>query len=171
MFIIRQIFPHNLQKRRQDLEDANSWLATAETLPKLILAFLLLILPFLVSNSPFSEWADWLWWVKGWMPVWVGVLALLYFSVGLIVAPRQLTGASIEAMSRATDEQELVSAPQPVEMPCPFPLQALENDNQEVKAVIMTLWQQLRCRITKVQLYHFPSLRFIPRSSSRDSLA
>ncbi len=171
MFIIRQIVPHNLQKRRQDFEDANSWLATAEILPKLILAFLLLVLPFLVSNTPFSEWTDWLWWVKGWMPVWVGVLALLYFSIGLMVAPRQLTGASIEAMAQASDEQELVPAPQPVEIPCPFPLPALENNNQEVKAVITTLWQQLRCRVTKLQLYHCPSLHFIPRFSSRDSLA
>jgi len=171
MLIIRQIVPHNLQKRRQDLEDAHSWLATAETLPKLALAFLLFVLPFLVSNTPFSEWTDWLWWIKGWMPVWVGVLALLYFSIGLIVAPRQLTGASIEAMAQATDEQELVPIPQPVEMPCPFPLQALESDNQEVEAAIVTLWQHLRCRITKLPLHHFPSIRFIPRSSSRDSLA
>lgn len=171
MLIIRQIVPHNLQKRRQDLEDAHSWLATAETLPKLILAFLLFVLPFLVSNTPFSEWTDWLWWVKGWMPVWVGFLALLYFSIGLIVTPRQLTGASVEAMAQATDEQELVPAPQPVEMPCPFPLPAAENDNQEVRAVTTALWQRLRCRISILQLDHFPSLRFIPRSSSRDSLA
>ncbi|MCC6604535.1 MAG: hypothetical protein IT327_15100 [Anaerolineae bacterium] len=171
MFIIRQIFPHNLQKRRQDLEDANSWLAKAETLPKLVLIFLLLVLPFLVDNTPFTEWANLLWWVKGWMPVWVGVLALLYFSIGLVTGPRQLTGASIEAIAQASDEQELVPAPQPVEMPCPFPPPASESNNQEVRAVTTTLWQQLRCRITKLQLHHFPSLRFIPPAFSRDSLA
>lgn len=170
MFIIRQIVPHNLQKRRQDLEDANSWLATAEILPKLVLAFLLLVLPFLVGNTPFTEWADLLWWVKGWTPVWVGVLALLYFSIGLVVAPKQLTGASVEAIAQASDEHELVPSPQPVEMPCPFTLPASETDIREVKAVTTTLWQQLRCLITKLQLHHFPSLCFIPPAFSRDSL-
>ncbi len=171
MLIILQSFPHNLQKRRQDLEDAHSWIAIAETWPKLVLAFLLLVLPFLVSNTPFPNWADFLWWVKGWMPIWVGVLTLLYFSIGLVVAPRQVTGASIEAMAQATDEQVLVLAPQPVEMPCPFPLPASETDNQEVRAVTTALWQQLRCRITKLQQHDFPSLRFIPPAFSRDSLA
>jgi hypothetical protein len=104
------------------------------------------------------------------MPVWVAVAALLYAAAGLVVAPTQLTGASVEAMVQANPDQALLPPPHAVENACPFMTPVSAKDNQVVKAQMRVSWQQI-CRRPPRLRRRFPFLRFIPPTSLRDSSA
>lgn len=171
MFTYLQSLPENARQRQQSLAEADNLIASAETLPKLALLFFVGILPFLISETLLLDWPTFLWWVKGQTPIWLGVVALLYFAVGLKLAPAQLTGASVEAMAQTSDDQELVPAPQTFETPYPFLSQTIESEERMVEAVTKLFWQQIRRRMPKLPQYPLLTRRFIPPASSHNSSA
>jgi hypothetical protein len=56
MLTYLQTFPHRLKRRQQELAAVDNWLAYGETIPTVVLAIILLVLPIQVSVAPFSDW-------------------------------------------------------------------------------------------------------------------
>jgi hypothetical protein len=154
-------FTYRMQHRRQELDAAGAYLAAGEALPKIVLLFILFVIPFLFSPAPFHSLGDLLWWVKGWTLVWVVMAAVLYLPIGLVIAPRQLTGASVGAMTQADPVREPVPYREPVADECVLVAPVVEVTEQvtlvreQVCRQRMLRWQPRR------QLY-FLLLRFIP---------
>lgn len=154
-------FTYPMQHRRQELDAVGAYLAAGEALPKAVLLFLLLVIPFLFGPPPFHSLGDLLWWAKAWAPIWVAIAAVLYVSAGLAIAPRQLTGASVEAMTQTDPAREPVAYQEPVTEACFLVAPVIELAEQ------VTLVQEQVCRQRMLrwqprrQLY-FLLLRFIP---------
>jgi hypothetical protein len=119
-----------MQHRRDDLEAADAAVASAEVIPKIVLLFILLVLPFLVSPAPFGSLGDFLWWARAWAPVWGAMVVVLYLPAVLALAPAQLTGATVEAMTQTEDGREPVAWREPVVEECVLAAPFLQVDEQ-----------------------------------------
>ena len=168
MLIYFYTVPRRIRRRRQEFDGLSSCIAYGEIVAKVALAFILLVLPFLISPAPFGDLGAFLWWLKGWTPVWVMVTMLLYLPLVLTVAPRQLTGASVEAMAQASAGQEPVHLPAPMESECILATSLMEANDRRVQVIAKVYRQLLFRRSLPSYQLHFPCLRFIPLPSSRD---
>jgi hypothetical protein len=161
-------FPHRMQHRRDDLAAADAAIASAEFIPKIILLFILLVLPFLVSPAPFDSLGDFLWWARAWAPVWGAMVVVLYLPSVLALAPAQLTGAAVEAMTQAEDDKEPVVWREPVVEECVLAAPFLQVDEQ-ITCIRARLCQWRILHWRPPRKLHFPHLRFIPHPASKDT--
>lgn len=161
-------FPYRLQHRREELDAADAVIASAEFIPKIILLFILLVLPFLVSPTSFDSLGDFLWWVKAWAPVWAAMAVILYLPAFLALAPAQLTGAAVEAMIQAEDNKEPVAWREPVVEECILAAPFWQVDEQITRVQSrLCLWRRLHWRPPRK--LHFPHLHYIPHPASKDT--
>ncbi len=158
-----------VRDRRQALLNADADIAVAETIPLIFLLVILLLLPIFFGAAPFSSFNNFLWWMKAWMPIVVAVTAVLYFPVGFQIAPTQLTGAVVGAMTASPDSDVPLALPVKAESVCTFAL-SLPIDEDAVTARWKRTYHQQICRRQSGR-QRTPFYRFIPHPDSRDTSA
>lgn len=169
----------NQRQRRQALNQAGVCVAEAERVPFVILLFLLLGLPLLISPSLFRDTSassvqvmdSVLWWVKVWSPMWVMVTVVLYAGFYLPRTPFQLVGASVDAMQAMDPDVEPAPLQERTERVCLVTARNVVAAEQET-AVRARRIGQMRIRgrgrrLRDVLLPFHPLIRLL--SSSRDS--
>lgn len=166
----RFTFYQNRWQRQVALDLARAAVYQADGYLALAVFFLVFLYPFLLDPTLIFTFSAWLWWMKGF--AWLGLLAWagVRLLVGVPLAPAQLTGASVEAMTQATPETELVSfTAVPAELECTLPpwRQAPLLVKQETRTQLRQQWRQRQQRPGRTPLVHSPAQRFIPLPSRR----
>lgn len=160
----------SVQNRRQALRNADADIAAGEVIPLIFILIILLLSPLFFGSAPFSGLNNFLWWMKAWTPVVAAVTAVLYVPVAFQIAPTQVTGAAVEAMTASPDSGAMqLALPTKAERLYTFALPLSVDEERVSTKWKRTYHQQMRRRRSGRQRALF--YRFIPHPDSRDSSA